>query len=203
MRFARLLGTGHGESFTPGAADPGHWALLSSWDSAAHAAAFESSAIVTAWDAHSHERWRLGMAPLTSHGLWSGQQPFGPSRGPDSSPASPAPCAVLTRARLRPRKAVTFWRSVPPVARALHAAHGLRFARGIGEAPIGLQATFSVWEDVDALSAFAYRSPDHRLAIARTAETGWYAEQLFARFTVIEASGVVNGRDPLHTASAG
>ncbi len=198
LRFARLLGTGHGESFTPADADPGHWALLSSWETPAHAATFERSAMMTAWNDHSHERWRLGLRPLTSHGLWSGQQPFGPSRAADArSQAAGGPCAVLTRARLHSAKAATFWRSIPPVARALHTADGLRFARGIGEAPIGLQATFSVWDDEQAAADFAYRSPEHRLAIERTAQTGWYAEQLFARFAVVEASGIVNGRDPL------
>jgi len=34
-------------------------------------------------------------------------------------------------------------------------------------------------------------------AIARTAARRWYAEELFARFGVLSASGSLDGRDPL------
>jgi hypothetical protein len=96
-----------------------------------------------------------------------------------------------------PRTALRFWRAVPPVSADLHAGPGLRFALGVGEAPIGLQGTFSVWDSVDALNAFAYGRPAHAEAIRRTATEGWYAEELFARFAVLSAAGTVRGRDPL------
>ena len=202
LRFAKLLGTGHGRTFTPGDADPRHWALLATWDSTEQAEAFESGRLITSWNDRSAERCRLRMRPLTSHGRWSKQEPFGPPRNPGNEDGGTGRCAILTRARLTPRKALTFWRAVPPVATAVGAAAGLRFARGIGEAPIGLQATFSIWDDLAAARTFAYRTPAHREAIDRTAETGWYAEQLFARFAVIDASGMVAGRDPLGVRSA-
>jgi hypothetical protein len=201
LRFARLLGTGHGRTFTPGDADPRHWALLASWETPETAAAFEAGPVVAAWDAHSVERWRLGLRALSSSGLWSGRSPFGPQR--KDIDVRGYPYAVLTRARLAPTKAVAFWRSVPPVAATAATARGLRFARGIGEAPVGLQATFSVWDDAAAASAFAFDSPAHRAVVDRTASARWYAEQLFARFAVIEASGRVDGRDPLAVGSGG
>ena len=37
--------------------------------------------------------------------------------------------------------------------------------------------------------AFAYRHPQHRAAIARTASERWYAEELFARFEVRDVVG--------------
>src|SRR6202012_2715584 len=77
LRFARLLGTGHGRSFTPADADPRHWALLATWDSAADADAFEHGSIAESWDARADERWRLAMQPVWSVGSWSGQEPFG------------------------------------------------------------------------------------------------------------------------------
>ena len=197
LRFARLLGTGHGHSFTPGDADPRHWALLAAWDSAQQAATFDRDALVSQWDAHSEERWRVRLTPVSSVGSWSGATPFGSRRVTTAARVAGAPCAVLTRARLTPRKAAAFWRATPPVAAAVAAAPGLRFARGIGEAPVGLQATFSVWDDPAAASAFAYDCPAHRAVVDRTGPEGWYAEQLFARFAVIDASGEVNGRDPL------
>jgi hypothetical protein len=92
---------------------------------------------------------------------------------------------------------VRFWRAVPPVSGDLHAGPGLRFALGIGEAPIGLQGTFSVWNSARALNEFAYGRPAHVAVVRRTAEEGWYAEELFARFAVLSAAGTVGGRDPL------
>jgi hypothetical protein len=197
LRFARLLGTGRGKSFTPGDADPKHWALLASWDTAQSAERFESSTVVRAWSSHSVECWRLRLRPLTSKGLWARTEPFGPAAAAPAAAPGPGPYAILTRARLVARKAVQFWKAVPPVAEALTRAEGLRFARGIGEAPVGLQATFSVWDELDASAAFAYGTPEHRAVIARTTETGWYAEQLFARFAVLDAHGLVDGRDPM------
>jgi hypothetical protein len=63
--------------------------------------------------------------------------------------------AAVTRARLRPSRARSFWRAVPAVSADLAAQPGLRLAVGIGEAPMGLQGTFSVWESAAALRRFA------------------------------------------------
>jgi hypothetical protein len=139
--------------------------------------------------------------------------PSSPARG-DSAvrvlpTAAPGLVAVLTRARLAPRRAVAFWRAAPPVAADLAdlaatagsagpSAAGPLLAIGIGEAPIGLQGTFSVWPDLAAVRAFAYRRPAHAAVVSRTAEVGWYAEELFARFAVLTGHGTVDGRDPLH-----
>ncbi|MBL7519627.1 hypothetical protein I6A84_16350 [Frankia sp. CNm7] len=123
------------------------------------------------------------------------------------------PVAVLTRARLAPRHAVTFWRAVPPVAADLATLAGASAASGptgdtagpllaigIGEAPVALQGTFSIWPDLAAVRAFAYRRPAHAAVVSRTAEVGWYAEELFARFTVLDGRGTVDGRAPLRPA---
>ena len=96
---------------------------------------------------------------------------------------------ALTRARLRARRAATFWRAIPPVAAALRDAPGLLARFGVGEAPLGWQGTVSVWRDPTDLVAFAYRHPEHRAAIMRTPTEGWYAEELFARFEVRDVVG--------------
>ena len=86
---------------------------------------------------------------------------------------------------------------MPPVSADLHEAPGLRLALGIGEAPIGLQGTFSLWSSASALNAFAYERAAHAAVIGRTAREGWYAEELFARFGVLSTSGTLDGVDPL------
>ncbi len=190
LRFAKLLGTGDGRTFTVRDADLRHWALLATWDTVEAAEAFERSAVVGRWDARCDERLRVAMTPLTSKGQWSGQQPFG---APEPV-KHPGPIAAVTRARLRAARAAAFWRSVPPVSARLRQSPGLLVALGIGEAPIGLQGTFSLWSSANALRDFAHRTPEHAEVVARTHEVGWYAEELFARFAVVSARGAYAGR---------
>ncbi len=189
LRFAKLLGTGSGESFTPHDSDPRHWGILATWDSLAAAEAFEGSSVIRRWDARSDERVRLALRPLTSKGQWAGRTPFG-----NPTPTKhDGPVAALTRARIKPHLWRTFWRSVPPVSEALNANPNLLLKVGIGEAPVGLQGTFSVWDSATALRDFAHRQPEHQAVIARTRELGWYSEELFARFAVLQAEGTYAG----------
>lgn len=203
LRFAKLLGTGDGRTFTVRDSDPTRWALVSSWASREAADAFERSGTAARWRRIAAERWRCDLMPLSSHGRWSGRDPFGGEplgREPFGKPGGArwdGPVAALTRARLVPRKALVFWRAVPPVSADLRRSPGLRATLGIGELPVGLQGTFSVWDGADSLREFAYRRPAHVEAIRRTAQHGWYAEELFARFAVVGSSGTLFGRDPL------
>ena len=195
LRFAKLLGTGSARTFTPRDADLHHWAALTVWDDASSAEAWSSGRLASAWDRASHERLRVRMTPLAARGRWSRQEPFVAPGAPDEVPWT-GPVAALTRARLRPSRALSFWRAVPPVVRELHGSPGLRLALGVGEAPIGTQGTFSLWRDADALVDFAYRSPGHRAAVQRTVSERWYAEELFARLAVHDVEGTYEGRTP-------
>ncbi|WP_134768717.1 monooxygenase [Nocardioides sp. 1609] len=196
LRFAKLLGTGSGRTFTPRDADPHHWALLTVWDDAAPADDFADSRLVAGWEAAARERLRVRMVPLSSRGRWSRTEPFDPTGTTSADATRGTPVAAITRARLRPARALSFWRAVPPVIDDLTAASGLRMAIGIGEAPIGLQGTFSLWDSSRHLVDFAYRSAAHRSAVERTEAAGWYAEELFARFAVLEVEGTYRGRTP-------
>ena len=193
LRFAKLLGTGTGRTFTVRDADPRRWGLLAVWDDEAAAAAFEGSPVIRRWQRLADEQWSARLRPLAARGHWAGREPFGRPR-----PARwEGPVAAVTRARLVARKAVRFWSAVPPVSADLHESPGLRFALGIGEAPVGLQDTFSVWDSAAALNAFAYDRAPHAAVIRRTEQERWYAEELFARLALISAEGTVTGRDPL------
>jgi len=193
LRFAKLLGTGDGRTFTARDADPLRWGLLATWTSTEAARAFDrTSPVAAAWGRLAEESWRVDLRPVSSHGAWSGRTPFG-------SPVPvrhEGPVAALTRARLRVGAARTFWRSVPPVSTDLRARPGLLTAFGIGEAPLGLQGTFSLWDSGLAVREFA-RGPEHAAVVARTAPERWYAEELFARFAVTGSAGTLDGRDPL------
>jgi hypothetical protein len=190
LRFWKLLGTGDGRTFDARDADPRTWGLLGVWEDAAALAAFERrSPVAAAWRALAEESWRADLRPLAAHGSWSGEEPF----TPDGAAGHRGPVAAITRARLTPRRMRRFWAAVPPVTADLHTHAGLRLAVGIGEAPVGLQGTFSLWESTEALFGFAYRSAAHREVIAETGRQGWYAEELFARFAVLQTTGTVRG----------
>jgi heme-degrading monooxygenase HmoA len=207
VRFAKLLGTGSGRTFRMRDADLRRWALVTCWSSRDAATRWESSAVPCRWRAVADETWRVELRPLSSRGTWSGTEPFGhpattrpeDTEAPENTEASDGAAgriAALTRARLRARTARAFWRAVPPVSAELREQTGLCFAVGIGEAPVGLQGTFSLWESAAALRRFAYSSPRHIQAIADTTSVGWYGEELFARFAVLASSGSVDGIDP-------
>lgn len=193
-RFAKLLGTGDGRTFTVRDADPLRWVTLVAWDSVRDADAFEESRPARAWRSVARERLQFRLSPRSSRGRWSGREPFGSPHGADADEGGPV--ASITRARLRPGRALSFWRAVPPVAQELHTVAGLRCAFGIGEAPLGYQGTFSLWESTEALREFAHRRAVHRDVMVRTPREGWYAEELFARFGVVDVRGTLDGRTP-------
>jgi hypothetical protein len=197
LRFGKLLGTGTGIGFGPGDADLTRYAVLAVWNDSADAGRLDSLPIGQDWRRLAVAHARLDLSPLASRGRWSGQNPFEPAspRGPTTAepttagPTTAGPVLALTRARLRPRRAVAFWRAVPRVAAAIASAPGLLARFGIGEAPIGWQGTVSVWRSATDLAGFAYRSPEHRAVVDRTPVEAWYAEDLFARFAVRDVVG--------------
>ncbi len=190
VMFTKQLGTG-GDDFNVNDPDPLHWVLLTVWENEEYAAAADKLPAVRRWDQIANEQWRIDLSPLASHGQWSKSEPFGTLPAPTRQQG---PVASVTRARLAPRTALTFWRAVPPVARSLRESPGLVTAFGIGEAPVGFQGTFSVWESAEALRAYAYDGAAHSQAIARTGEVGWYSEELFSRHAVIRSVGTLHGQ---------
>lgn len=76
----------------------------------------------------------------------------------------------------------------------MYAHPGLIFSVGIGELPLIQQATFSIWENIEAMTDYAYKSPQHKKVIQMTQKINWYKEELFARFliTKIEGEGIIN-----------
>ena len=191
LQFAKLMGTGSGETFTMRDADPTHWALLTTWVDEDHARAFEESGVFDTWNAASDERLGITMRPLVTRGKWSGRDPFAV---PDTK-ADPGPIAAITRARIKVSMWPKFWSSVPPVSLDLRSDPGVLFTLGIGEAPVGLQGTFSIWRDAKAISDFAYRRPAHAEVVRKTHDLDWYAEEMFTRFQVDSVRGSYNGQD--------
>ena len=173
VRFAKLLGTGHGSRFGPTSADLTRWAaLIVSEQEPPNLRRGPTTAMCT-----------ITLSPIASRGTWSGQAPFQNERTENGN------VLVITRARLRASRTPVFWRAIGPVAKTLHGQEGLLAAFGFGEAPLGFQGTVSIWRDAADLTRFAYRQPEHAAVVASTPRQRWYAEELFARFRVLDIEG--------------
>ena len=182
VHFSKSIGTGSGQRFTPSDANPFIWGLIAVVDDPSH---FDSSRVIAQWRNFARAEKRFLLHPLSSHGQWAGKEPF----RIDGMAQVDGKVAAITRARIAWRKNFLFWSAVPPVSKALHNHNGLEMAIGIGEAPIGLQGTFSVWSNSASLREFAYKGEAHAEAIEATKRNGWYTEELFARFAVLEERG--------------
>ena len=186
VSFAKMLGCGKGETFTPTDADPTRWGCLVVIPEN-QLSELDGSRTIRVWRNKSVSEFRVVLDPIASTGMWSKQKPFEPS-----APANfQGQVVAITRARIKASQTMRFFKSVPPVTASLHSSPGLISTIGIGEAPIGLQGTFSLWESMQAIKDFAYKGAAHQKAIAQTNEFDWYAEELFARFAVREIRGKI------------
>ncbi|MEN9687373.1 MAG: hypothetical protein RL381_385 [Actinomycetota bacterium] len=187
ISFSKMLGTGSGDTFTPRDANLYRWGMviLIERDCLEN---FDSSSLITSWRRRAKDEFRVVLSPLSSHGSWAGRNPFSETKSLSNENAE---VVAITRARIRWKKNRIFWNSVPPVVSDLRSNPGLIAAIGIGEAPIGLQGTFSLWSSATALRNFAYKGDAHQKVIAETRTIGWYSEELFARFEVLERRGEI------------
>lgn len=172
VRFAKVLGTGQGSRFGPTSADLTRWAALIVSEKPPELTRGPTTAICT-----------ITLSPIASRGTWSKQAPFHHERSASGN------ILVLTRARLRTSRLPIFWRANRPVARILKSQEGLLAAFGFGEAPLGFQGTVSIWRNAADVTRFAYRQPEHAAVVERTPRQRWYAEELFARFHVLDIEG--------------
>ena len=184
--FFKSLGTGTGETFTPRDADPTLWGLILTLDEN-ELATFDSGSVVTTWRKFAKSEVRYLVVAISSRGKWSGAEPF--EVDGHLADSWNGKVLALTRARINWRKNLRFWRAVPPVISSLRGSPGLESAIGVGEAPIGLQGTLSIWTDNQALQAFAHNGTAHAAVIKQTYSENWYTEELFARFALLEVSG--------------
>jgi hypothetical protein len=94
--------------------------------------------------------------------------------------------AIITRATLNYSRLLEFWKSVPKASKAIKNASGVIWFKGIGEIPFIQQATFSIWENINSVTDFAYKNKNHADIVKKTRKRNWYKEDLFARFEIVD-----------------
>lgn len=192
--FWKLCGSGTGEGFTP-KPNWGIWAILAVWaDEDAARKGTQDGAVWARWRKSASEDWTVFLHPTSARGSWAGVNPFLPD---GSTPAHNLGLAALTRATLRPARALRFWNRVPDISASIGADPNVLFKIGIGEMPLLHQATFSIWPDAAAMAHFARGNGPHGAAIKAVREGDWFAEELYARFAVTGTVGTWGGGDPL------
>jgi spheroidene monooxygenase len=187
LRFCKSLGSGFegGFGMRPSGSRQG---LFCVFEDEGHADAFlRDSPLLAAYRARSREQVTVKLRAYSARGSWSGMALAPSARAPDEGPI-----ASLTRASIRPRVALRFWRKAPPAESSLAAAPGCLLAVGLGEAPLLRQATFSVWEDAAAMDAYA-RSGAHLEAIRAAYREHYFTESMFVRFVPSELRGTWKG----------
>ena len=190
--FWKLCGSGVGEGFTP-RPNTAVWAILATWPDEPTARDLTANApVYRRWRARASEAWTVYLTATSARGAWSGVEPFDVT-----GPTGDGPLAVLTRATLKPRIATRFWRHSPDVSQLIGADPNVVFKIGIGEVPWLQQVTFSIWPDLDAMTAFAHRQGAHLDAIKAVREGGWFKEELYARFRILGDAGRWGGVSPL------
>ncbi len=190
LMFWKLCGSGTGEGFTP-RPNWGVWAILAVWpDEAAARAGVAASPVWQRWRARAGESATVYLSPLSARGSWSGLNPF----VPEVHPADPeGPLAVLTRASVKPVRALRFWARVPDISAVIGADPNVLFKIGIGEVPLLHQITFSIWPDAASMARFARGDGPHGRAIRAVREEGWFTDELYARFRVLGVEGLWQG----------
>ena len=191
LGFWKLCGSGTGEGFTP-VPNWGVYAILACWpDETVAKANISGSGVFQRYQTHADEHFTVFLRTTSAQGAWSGCKPF------SAQEACDGPLAALTRATIKPRIALQFWRRVPDISQVIGSDPNVAFKIGIGEVPLLHQVTFSIWPDAKSMANFARKDGPHARAIAAVRNGNWFREELYARFVVTDTLGTWNGRAPL------
>ena len=184
LTFWKALGSGSGNGFSIWP-DFTTYGLLTVFDSEIEAKAFITSDVMGLYTEKCIKHSHILMHTIKAHGQWSRQEPFTASKTYEKS----KPLAVITRATIKPKLAYKFWKYVPSVSKSMDGHTGLIYSKGIGEWPLLMQATFSLWKTGDDMMQYAYQNKKHAAMVKKTRELGWYSEELFSRFHPFEIYG--------------
>jgi spheroidene monooxygenase len=186
VQFVKMVGAGSREGFFP-IPDTSVEGVICVWPSLEHAQAqVRAAPVFAAFRRHASEAATLYLQTTRVWGRWAGGAPFEADRGP----VAPGPVVALTRASIKPRHAIGFWRKTPAIRAEIPDQDHLLFKIGLAEVPWVNQITFTIWDDIEAMRAFAYRpGGPHTAAVEAVRREGWFNEELYARFRVMGVDG--------------
>jgi len=193
LSFYKILGSGAKNGFS---AIPnfGTYVLLCIWESESHAEIFfTENNFFKEYHERSSENMTVYMHSAEVHGSWDERQPF----QKNAELAMDKPIIVLTRARIRFRKLLSFWSRVGSVSQSLENYEGLVISIGVGEWPLIQQATLSIWKTQQEMMDYAYKNPKHREVVMLTRKLNWYKEEMFARFVPFKFIGTWEGKNAI------
>jgi hypothetical protein len=138
--------------------------------------------------------WSLRGEVVRASGSWPGLDPSAPS---SRRAADDGPVAVLTLGKLRPARALSFFRASALAAAEVVASPGLIWATGMGRPPF--VGTCSVWGDAAAMSTFAYGSASsgHASAMSADRRRPFHQRAAFVRLRPYAVAGSLGGDNPL------
>ena len=195
LTFYKLFGSGIGEGFTP-LQNTRVYAILAVWEDNEKSLAGLDSPVFKRYQNHSGESWKLSLKTTSVRGEWSNQSPFSTNRKNEIN--VDYPIVVLTRATIRPKILLKFFGHVPNISKVIGADPNVMFKIGLAEVPFLHQVTFSIWPDLDSMIQFAHRDGPHKKAIDDVRKFDWFSEELYARFSIAESSGIWEGQSRKH-----
>ncbi len=197
MLFCKLMGSGAegGFGLKPSVS---HQGLLALFGNDGQAQAFSASPVLQDYQARSEHTWVGRLSITSARGAWDGHawrptsgESLGHASDPPAAtppPAATGPVAALTRASIRPSRALPFWRQAPATQAQMAGVDGCLLAVGLGEAPLLRQCTFSLWSDLEAMRAYAGQGA-HRQAVEQVHAHDLFSESLFLRMHLLAQSG--------------
>ncbi len=188
LRFRKVLGSGYEGGFGLRPSFTRHGVMAFFADEAC-ARAFLAGRFVEGYRRHAAELFCAVLTPVSSRGSWND---FTLDLPAQTLPAD-MPVAALTRGSINPLRAPLFWSKAAPAQAAVEHAPGCQLAVGLGEAPFLRQATFSLWDSVAAMDAYARRGA-HLAAIKASHQQGFFTESMFVRFVPRHVHGTWKGR---------
>jgi hypothetical protein len=195
LKFYKLMGSGKNGTFDI-RPDFNQWAIMVFFDADQYpeedikqlSKQLLGKFIIGWWRFFKADTRYFLLEPYAGHGTWDGKS-FLDSRIKIADPEGKI--AVLTRATIRLSRLQHFWKAVPKTADKLEANKGFVYSVGIGEIPFIKQATFSVWESIEDMKAFAYKKMAHQDVIRRTRKESWYSEEMFLRFKILRENATL------------
>lgn len=188
LQFCKVLGSGFNGGFStkPSLTKQGFFCVF---DNEEHAASFlKNASVFRAYQDHSSEIFTASLQAYSSRGSWSHFSIKSLTTEPIDGPI-----ASLTRASIRPTKALQFWSMAKPAEDSINNASGKILTAGLGEAPYLRQATFTIWNNEQSLNDYAQKGA-HLAAIKSAYTNNYFSESMFTRFIVKSARGMWQGK---------